>query len=64
MGSALGAAELEKIMAMKHTAGPWAVVKTFNGYRITRVWSSGFYQVMRTPHLHTEAEALACIAAA
>lgn len=49
---------------MKHTASPWAVVKTFNGYRVTRTWSSGFYQVMRTPHLHTEAEALACIAAA
>ncbi len=43
----------------KHTASAWKIVKSFNGYRITRTWSSGFYQVMHTPYLRTEAEAAA-----
>jgi hypothetical protein len=51
------------MMKAAHTAGPWNVVKSFNGYVITRTWSSGFYQRMKTPHLRTEAEALAFLTA-
>ncbi len=48
----------------QHTAGKWQVVRSFNRYRITRTWSDGFYQVMRTPHIRTEDEALSIIAKA
>ncbi len=48
----------------KHTPGPWQVRKSFNGYVITRVWSSGFLQRMRTAHLRTPEEAAAAIAKA
>jgi hypothetical protein len=47
---------------MQPTASPWKIVKSFNGYHITRTWSSGFYQVMRTPHLRTEEQAVAFLA--
>lgn len=50
-------------MAAAHTPGRWEVVKSFNGYRVLRTWSSGFLQLMRTPHLRTEEEAHAAIAA-
>ena len=45
------------------TAGAWQIKKSFNGYVITRTWSSGFYQRMSAPHLRTEAEAQAFLAA-
>lgn len=51
-------------MRTQHTAGAWQIKKSFNGYVITRTWSSGFYQRMSTPHLRTEAEAIAALAAA
>lgn len=47
----------------KHTPGAWQIRKSFNGYVVTRVWSSGFLQRMRTPHLRTQDEARAAIAA-
>ncbi len=50
--------------AAKHTPGPWVARKSFNGYVITRVWSSGFLQRMRTAHLRTPEEAAAAIAKA
>lgn len=49
---------------MKHTPSAWQIKKSFNGYVITRTWSSGFYQRMKTPHLRTEAEAKAFLDAA
>lgn len=51
-------------MKTQHTAGEWQIKKSFNGYVITRTWSSGFYQRMKTPHLRTEDEAIAFLAAA
>lgn len=48
----------------RHTPGPWTAVKSFNGFRVVRTWSSGFYQVMRAGHLRTYAEAVAAIDAA
>lgn len=64
--SAQGAAENERaeIMKTQHTAGEWQIKKSFNGYVITRTWSSGFYQRMKTPHLRTEDEAIAFLASA
>jgi hypothetical protein len=49
-------------MAQQHTPGAWEIKKSFNGYVITRTWSSGFYQRMSTPHLRTEADAIAVLA--
>lgn len=46
----------------QHTAGPWTIVKSFNGFVITRTWSSGFYQRMRTPPLATHEQAAAHLA--
>lgn len=51
-------------MSQKHTAGAWEIKKSFNGFVITRTWSSGFYQRMRTPHLRTEDEAKKFLAGA
>jgi len=48
----------------KHTPGAWQIKKSYNGYVITRTWSSGFYQRMSTPHLRTEVEAQTFLAAA
>lgn len=48
--------------APKHTPGPWVARKSFNGYVITRLWSSGFLQRMRTAQLRTPEEAAAAIA--
>lgn len=45
-----------------HTPGPWNIVKSFNGFVITRTWSSGFYQRMRTQHLRTHAHAVSVLA--
>lgn len=47
--------------AATHTPGPWNVVKSFNGFVVTRTWSSGFYQRMRTGHLRSVEEAQAAI---
>lgn len=48
----------------KYTPGPWEIRKSFNGYVVRRLWSSGLVQVMRTPILRTEEEARAALAAA
>ena len=39
------------------TASPWKAVRSFNGWRVTRTWSTGFYQVMRGAYFKTQAEA-------
>jgi len=49
-------------MRPQHTPGAWQIKKSFNGYVITRAWSSGLYQRMSTPHLRTEADAQAFLA--
>lgn len=43
------------------TPGPWVINKSFNGYRITRRWSSGFYQRARTGWLKTMDQAQAAL---
>jgi hypothetical protein len=43
------------------TATPWQVVKSFNGFVVTRSWSSGFYQRMKAS-FQTEADAIATAA--
>ncbi|MGN6383681.1 MAG: hypothetical protein ACTHMK_13845 [Dyella sp.] len=45
------------------TPGPWAINKSFNGYRITRRWSTGFYQRARTGWLKTMEQAQIALAA-
>lgn len=45
----------------KYTPGPWKIVKSFNGFVITRTWTSGLHQRMRTPHLHSVEEAQAAL---
>lgn len=49
-------------MKAQATPGEWKIIKSFNGYVITRTWSSGFYQRMKTPHLHSEDEAKSFLA--
>lgn len=44
------------------TPGPWTIVRSFNGFRITRAWSDGWYQVRRTGHLRTIEQAQAALA--
>lgn len=44
------------------TPGPWVINKSFNGYRITRRWSSGFYQRARTGWLKTMEQAESALA--
>ena len=41
--------------------GPWVINKSFNGYRITRRWSSGFYQRARIGWLKTMEQAQAAL---
>ena len=67
IATALEAGQIDKHtpapwVARSHTPGPWGIVKTFNGYRITRTWSSGLYQVLRGPWLRTEEAAIAALA--
>jgi hypothetical protein len=50
--------------AAKFTPGAWQIVRTFNGFRVTRTWTSGLIQRHRTGHLKTEAQALEALAIA
>ncbi|ADV01287.1 hypothetical protein [Alicycliphilus denitrificans] len=47
----------------KYTPGPWNIVKSFNGFVITRAWTSGLHQRLRTGHLRSKEEAQAALKA-
>ena len=54
--------QFSQAVRIQATPGPWAIVRSFNGFRITRTWSDGWYQVRCTGHLRTIEQAQAALA--
>ena len=54
--------QFSQAVRIQATPGPWTIDRSFNGFRITRTWSDGWYQVLRTGYLRTIEEAQAVLA--